>query len=58
MATPLVPTPLPGEPPLEAVELAIGPALSGTFDGENIHLEWDIGFPPYSLDNRSNGSSS
>ena len=41
MATPLVPTPLPGEPPLEAVELAIGPALSGTFDGENIHLESD-----------------
>ncbi|MCP4167914.1 MAG: hypothetical protein GY759_18755 [Chloroflexi bacterium] len=41
MATPVMPTPLPGTPPLEAIPLEIGPKVTGTFDGENLHLESD-----------------
>lgn len=39
MATPVMPTPLPGTPVPGATPLAIGPKVSGTFDGVNLRLE-------------------
>jgi hypothetical protein len=37
-ATPVAPTPLPGTPALQPVALAVGPSVSGSFDGTNLIL--------------------